>query len=649
MKPDTRASLRIEGLARATRRLVQWIGVGLVMLASSTALWAAPPVVHYTSADMLREEGASFRPLAATVDDATLPGPWVKVSLPHVIERPVAPDGGNAPLVTSWFRIPLDGLQGRREAMHFYLVRWLAAGQIAVYEDGRLIYRSEGSPVWNLFNHPALLLPLNPTADSALPKVLLIRLDSLPAPGAAISSFYAGDSDHLVSMANAREWLAYQLPFMCSAAFLAVGFFALAVWVRRRDTPYLLVFVIALCGSIRRWHFHLGLEKLPVSDAWFIWLTLNALMWQLVCIHFFAQHLHGQKMRRTGLAMLALGLTFSFITLPVLSVFDGALAFRPYAHVVLISLGALVTALALCHSWRSRSVDALLLTGALLVTFVFGTYDWARLRYVQDLESYYLTPYAAMLLFAVFAIIMFRRYVGALGEVEQLNSGLEQRLASREAELAASYDKLRDIEQRQTLSKERQRLTQDMHDGLGSSLVSALRVVEGGQLGQVDVAAVLKSCIDDLRLTIDSLEPVDADLLLLLATLRFRLGPRLAAAGIALRWEVSEVPALDWLDPRTSLHILRILQESITNILRHTRATDIRVATALAGQGVEVTIEDNGGGFDVDKTLADCSGRGLANQQRRAESIDSTVAWQSSSAGTRFVLWLPLSRKVMTA
>jgi signal transduction histidine kinase len=41
---------------------------------------------------------------------------------------------------------------------------------------------------------------------------------------------------------------------------------------------------------------------------------------------------------------------------------------------------------------------------------------------------------------------------------------------------------LREIEQRQTISHERQRLMQDMHDGLGSSLISAIRSVENGGL-----------------------------------------------------------------------------------------------------------------------------------------------------------------------
>ena len=104
------------------------------------------------------------------------------------------------------------------------------------------------------------------------------------------------------------------------------------------------------------------------------------------------------------------------------------------------------------------------------------------------------------------------------------------------------------------------------------------------------------------------------------------------------------MPALGWLDPSSALNILRIVQESVANILRHTRATAIRVATAVEDAGVQVIIEDNGQGFDVAATLWRGSGRGLQNQQRRAQAIDGRVAWVSGETGTRFTLWLPLQR-----
>jgi signal transduction histidine kinase len=185
---------------------------------------------------------------------------------------------------------------------------------------------------------------------------------------------------------------------------------------------------------------------------------------------------------------------------------------------------------------------------------------------------------------------------------------------------------------------------EDMHDGMGSSLISALRVVERGRLDEANVAQVLKSCIDDLRLAIDSMEPVGADLLLLLATLRFRIGRRLEDSGLKLKWDVQPVAPLDWLEPKASLHILRILQEAFSNIIKHANATEITVATRMQGGHVAVSVCDNGSGFFVPQGSAESGGKGLANQQRRAEEIGAALRVESSATGTCLTLLLPLTR-----
>ncbi len=183
---------------------------------------------------------------------------------------------------------------------------------------------------------------------------------------------------------------------------------------------------------------------------------------------------------------------------------------------------------------------------------------------------------------------------------------------------------------------------QDMHDGLGSTLVSALRAFEGDHAADLDAVAILRGCIDDLKLTIDSMEPVETDLLLLLATLRFRLQPRLEASGLKLTWEAGEVPPLEWLDQRHALHILRILQEAFANILKHAAAREIAVSVRAEDGRVLVRVQDDGSGFDPTLPV---TGRGLANQQRRAEAIGGRVIWEPSPTGTCLVLVLPVRKR----
>jgi len=137
------------------------------------------------------------------------------------------------------------------------------------------------------------------------------------------------------------------------------------------------------------------------------------------------------------------------------------------------------------------------------------------------------------------------------------------------------------------------------------------------------------------------MEPVETDLLLLLATLRFRLQPRLEAAGVKLVWDAGEAPPLQWLDQRHALHILRILQEAFANILKHAGAREITVSVRAEDDHVVVRVQDDGRGFDH---ASPSRGRGLTNQRSRAEAIGGAIVWEPSDRGSRLALILPVSK-----
>jgi signal transduction histidine kinase len=238
-----------------------------------------------------------------------------------------------------------------------------------------------------------------------------------------------------------------------------------------------------------------------------------------------------------------------------------------------------------------------------------------------------------------------RRYLSALNESDLANVLLERRLTERTRELEDSHRKLRAVEQERVLVDERQRLMRDMHDGLGSTLMSSLVMVEQGRLNAGEVAAVLRESIDDLKLTIDSMEPMEDDLLTLLGTLRYRLGPRLQVAGIKLEWKIRELPALTWLNPVASLHILRILQEAITNILKHAKAKSILVETASENGEIAIHLTDDGVGFAIEVARLQTAGRGLQNMEARARNLNGTIDVESRPGRTTLVLRLPLTQQ----
>jgi signal transduction histidine kinase len=619
-------------------------------LAFAALCWLAPAHAsgprHISAAETLVIEGQGFSAPPYALAKGMPQGSWTAVTLPHALARQLVPDtGGDAPeTVVTWYRTQLKPLAtAPTEPLYLYIPRWKTDGQLAVYGDGRLLYQSHGNIMWNGSNHP-LWIALDETADAVPPQTLVLRIERLRATGGAISSLWVGTESEIGWRYRVRDMLQIQLPLMTSAAFLAVGLFALSVWFRDRAAMlYLLFFVISLVSWLRGLHYYVGEQRLPLSDEWFGWLTVNSLFWLIAAAHFFLTRLHHRPKAWLNYIVLSLTVAISIVTVPLFPHPPNATVLAPLVYLFLLGMGGLAFGIGLRSAWLAGSRDGMLLAGWSLLGLLMGVYDWLLQNNHVSVEGSFLGPYAGVGAFVIFMFIMFRRYVRAIDDVQQINASLEGRLQAREAELTQSHVRLREIEQRQTLSQERQRLMQDMHDGLGSSLISAIRSVEHGGLSDTEVSQVLKDCVDDLKLAIDSMEPVEADLLLLLATLRFRLEPRLEGTGIKLRWEVGELPALSWLEPSSALHILRIVQEAFANILKHTRASEIHISTRQLDGGALVTIADNGQGFDVAQALTS-GGKGLQNQLRRAQFLAAEVSWESGSKGTSMKLWLPAER-----
>ncbi|HEY8035182.1 MAG TPA: sensor histidine kinase [Methylobacter sp.] len=634
------------------------------LLALCSILWhpsaQADMPIHFTSAELLSIDGIGFSAPPDSIDAADLHGEWMPVALPHVLPRQLIPTAepgdimSNQKTVVNWYRlqVPATSTAPKSSAAtpsYLYIPRWKTIGQIAVYGDQHLLYQSHASLLWNGRNHP-LWIPINDTAGAVPPKTIMLRIESLRSSGSAISTVWLGDEQSIGWRYTLRNLLQIEIPFMSSAAFLAVGLFSLCVWLKQRNEPlYLMFFCTSLTGYLHSMIYYVGLNRLPISDQWFGWLAVDSMCWMVASSHFFLVSVHRRPQPWLNRAVIGITAVITIITLPFLTSLPGVanwltpFLLSPLFFVLMFVMGFGAFSCDLYSSWRVKSRDGILLAGWSVLVSLISTYDFLLVNNFVSVESGFVSPYLSGGSFLISVYIMLHRYIGAIDGVKQVNATLEQRVQLREDELAASYNRLREIELQQTLSQERQRLMQDMHDGLGSSLVSALRVVERGKMAEADIAQVLKGCIDDLKLAIDSMEPVEADLLLLLATLRFRLGPRLESTGIALLWQVTNVPALDWLDPKNALHILRILQEVFTNIIKHTQATEIRVATRADGDCVLVTITDNGHGFSVDSAQKS-GGKGLSNQTRRAQSIGAEVSWDSNDSGTCFTLRLPVRR-----
>jgi signal transduction histidine kinase len=188
---------------------------------------------------------------------------------------------------------------------------------------------------------------------------------------------------------------------------------------------------------------------------------------------------------------------------------------------------------------------------------------------------------------------------------------------------------------------ERQRILGDMHDGVGSQLLGLIIQLRGRRIDDERLLQGLESCLDDLRLIVDSLDPEDRPFDVSLAELRGRMESRCSAAGIELEWSVGEgaapgsPPAPLPVTAEQGLQVLRALQEMFANALRH--AGTHRIDFALRGPSgpdrvIEVRVRDYGRGFDPAEVRS--GGRGLTSLRARTHRLGGELTVEAASPGT---------------
>ncbi|CAN5225726.1 7TM diverse intracellular signaling domain-containing protein [soil metagenome] len=580
--------------------------------------------------------------LQPPADDAA----WHRVNLPDKRMRNAAANLDDDPMYQMrWYRLryaPPAGRWPTSVALYMPRLVTLAAAVLVRTDTGwRPVFDNQAGareqwvrPLWAVF--PTALTEGRTDPGIEVVVAVPVMRDSFYS----VSSAWLGAREDLEPLYQRRWIMQIGVPQATGLTLVVLGLFAFALWVRRREEPAYLLFALAsVAWLVRNLHYHLDLPRTPLGLEWFWWATHASLSWVMLLTILFALRFARQRHALFEKALAGFVLFGSVMTMPLWEVLADTLVAQ---HLVNAVVGALATGFVGWVAVRDGSRELMLIALALVLGLLLGLHDLILLAGWAWPEHIYLMPFATLVIVATFLFAVQQRYVGALVEVEKLNLSLAERLAEQSAQLQAQHDKLREVERQQSLLVERQRLMQDMHDGLGSSLLSAMVAVEQGNMSQDRVVEVLRECVDDLRLVIDSLEPVGHDLVSLLATMRYRLGKRLQSGGLTLEWDVHDLPPLAWLEPPDALHVLRLLQEALSNVLKHACARRVRMSTRHRGSYVEILVEDDGDGFDP-KTAQ--LGRGLKSQQRRAQRLGGSVRVDSSPGnGTRLSLRLPVTR-----
>jgi signal transduction histidine kinase len=163
-----------------------------------------------------------------------------------------------------------------------------------------------------------------------------------------------------------------------------------------------------------------------------------------------------------------------------------------------------------------------------------------------------------------------------------------------------------------------------------------------GNIPAPEVLGMFRELRDDLRLIIDTASAQhygEHSLAELLAPLRHRITRLLEAHDIDVHWRIGDLDKV-YLHTSTSLDVLRILQESLANVLKHSRATRVEVDLHRDDQRLLLEVTDNGVGLGA--ASGEGSGVGMRSMKTRALRLKGTLSVGSQPGATVLRLQVPL-------
>lgn len=183
------------------------------------------------------------------------------------------------------------------------------------------------------------------------------------------------------------------------------------------------------------------------------------------------------------------------------------------------------------------------------------------------------------------------------------------------------------------VEQERKRIYDDLHDDVGSALLTLLHRVPDSE------RQLVREILQDLRAILAHDRGIEGSLLEVLALLRDEIEQRLLTRAITLDWRQSDTLPDPALDRAQAMHLFRIGREAVTNAIRHANPSRVRIIVRQVDTDLIFEVTDDGH-FDPSR-IGD--GRGTRSMRTRADELHGDIHWQQGTlGGTKVHLRFPL-------
>ncbi len=550
---------------------------------------------------------------------------WQPFQLP-LATRYADPARSNA---VYWFRTHLQQPQSQAlQGVYFY--RYTKS--LDLYFNGEYLGGDSHQQGWDTaaWNHPLLIAVQNSNWHAGDNEVL-VRLQGSRL-GGVFTGLLAGDYQALSELHEERFFMQITLnQWLLSFGFLVTALSLLLWCLRRQEQLYWQFALVSSCWMLIL--YHMVIYQTPLPDRWWLPLVHVGIDGWIYSLSLFLANwfgIHKPLQFRIHRYFLLFASVWHL------------LALLPYwwmTAYLLHSVG-IVFVLLLQYEGVKRSLQntrqmpfMVLIVFVQLVCYAHDLYGLVLAPVLSWQASYHWSQFAFPLMQGIFLVALIQRFVGALTMAEGLNQQLEHRVAAIKSQLEQVYASARAAEMQQAAEEERSRIYRDLHDDVGSKLLSIAHAGRDTRLGGL-ASAALESLRDAVARVNNPGMRFDA----FLQDLKEEMQLRLHSLGITLGWWQPE-QELDWeLSSDQNYHLSRIFRELVSNIIRHSGATEVSFDVMPVGEGWRFRLTDNGGGLGPGQP----AGGGGHSLRARAAELGATIAWHNGeSGGVQVLLTLP--------
>jgi signal transduction histidine kinase len=561
--------------------------------------------------------------------------PWLHLKLPH---QWLKTHPGYSGAIWYRFRVLLPDLPKRPWAV--YLPRVIMNGQVWINDVALGYNGSMSDPVTRNWYVPLMVtVPTNLWHPGE--NTVFVRVVGGYLSNDGLAPIEIGPVEQVVPAYQLRHWMQVDALQIIHVSLIVIGLMMIVMWLRdRAQSAFGYMGMSAVCWGVAT--LMMITTSIPTSpEVWEVACSTLIIWHHLTMSAFFFRF---ADIRRPGLyrAMASYGVAVPIYFIVHPSVYSMG-AFDAISFILAMTgMGCTIW-----HVLRHKRPDGWWMVLGCAIVVPCAWHDVAIAAAQRPYGSIYILGLYGPMVIICSYVIMAGDYARSRMALHELNLSLAHRVAERELALRDSFERLAQLERTQAVSAERSRILKDMHDGVGAHLTSALRQLQSPREAGVDIGLVtqtLRDSLDQLKLSVDALSLMPGDVLGLLASLRFRITPRLKAAGLELVWDVADLP--NWPDGQApALRQLQyILFEGLSNVLQHSGATRLVLSARAFDDHIQVSLIDNGRGWQ-DQGMVDGEGlgQGLQTMRARASVIGASVEFHSApQGGAELRLMLPL-------